>query len=105
VRIWLYPEADREIEKSARWYAAVRPALGHAFLDAVWDALDEIGRHPNRYPVVNGAPSGADLRKCLLSKFPYVVIFEVRGDAVEVLSVSHGARRPGFWKRRRSRRR
>jgi hypothetical protein len=41
-------------------------------------------------------------RRRLLTRFPYVVFYEVVDDAVEVIAVAHAKRRPGYWLHRRS---
>jgi toxin ParE1/3/4 len=40
-------------------------------------------------------------RKYLLRRFPYAVIYRVTDEAIEVVAVAHGRRRPGYWKTRR----
>jgi len=44
---------------------------------------------------------GHDIRKLPLSRFPYVLHFERRGDELIVWAVAHTRRRPGYWQRRR----
>ena len=42
-----------------------------------------------------------EVRRFVLERFPYTVIFEVLADRVLVLAVAHARRRPNYWKRRR----
>jgi len=49
-------------------------------------------------PCGAGGVSGADLRKCLLSRFPYMVIYAPLPDEVLVLAVGHQHRQPGYWR-------
>jgi len=41
-------------------------------------------------------------RKRLLTRFPYVVFYELVGrDRVDVVAVAHARRKPGYWLERR----
>lgn len=101
MKLRFYPEAEREIERAAKWYSQKRRSLGHDFLDEVQAALEQIGQHPSRYPLVMGIKPGLEIRRYLVGRFPYVVVYEIRPQSIEIISVHHGARRPGFWLRRR----
>jgi toxin ParE1/3/4 len=103
VTLRLYPEAERELDQAARHYAGIAVPLGHDFLARVNEALQKIRDNPARYPRIAGRPPDAEIRRYVLQRFPYLIFYEVRSGAIEVLSVSHGARRPGFWARRRRR--
>jgi len=41
-----------------------------------------------------------DIRRCLVKKFPFSVIYSVQGDVVYVIAIAHGSREPGYWKHR-----
>ena len=41
-----------------------------------------------------------DIRFAVIRRFNYVVHFLVEADEVQILSVAHGARKPGYWLRR-----
>lgn len=53
----------------------------------------EAQAHP-RYP---GSP---DLRFVKLRSFPYLVLYRVGPDRVEIIAVAHAKRRPGYWEDR-----
>ena len=36
-------------------------------------------------------------RRCLLNKFPYGVIYQIRDEEILVLAIAHLHRRPGYW--------
>jgi membrane-associated protease RseP (regulator of RpoE activity) len=44
-----------------------------------------------------------DLRKFVLSRFPFTLIYGVSAQAVRVVAVAHHSRRPGYWRSRRGR--
>ncbi|WP_417738002.1 type II toxin-antitoxin system RelE/ParE family toxin [Rosistilla oblonga] len=35
-----------------------------------------------------------------MKRFPYVIVYRVATDRIEILAVAHGRRKPGFWKER-----
>jgi len=94
-------EAELELKQAAQWYEDRVPALGGGFLDQILDALDDIAKHPGRYPREPGR-HGREIRRLLLDRFPYSIVYEVIGRRVVVLAIAHTARRPGYWKRRRA---
>jgi hypothetical protein len=93
----LCPEADAEIDAAARWYQSQVQGLGEQFLDELVDGLQAIEHHPHRYPSYLRAPKGRDVRRHLLKRFPYCIIYEVRAAHLLVLAVAHVKRRPYYW--------
>jgi hypothetical protein len=47
-----------------------------------------------------GTPGVAGTRKWVITGFPYLVIYRVGGDTLQVLAFRHRKRRPGLWQRR-----
>lgn len=44
--------------------------------------------------------AGRDLRSVRLKRFRFRIYFGDLGDVIRVFAFAHGARRPGYWKRR-----
>jgi hypothetical protein len=40
------------------------------------------------------------VRQYVFPRFPFSLVYRMRGDDVEVLAVAHGRRRPGYWRSR-----
>jgi hypothetical protein len=40
------------------------------------------------------------LRKARFEVFPYVLIFRIRGDEIQVAAVMHTSRKAGYWENR-----
>jgi len=93
-------EAEDEIAHAIDRHENEREGLGLEFWTELSDAmgaLDEPG--PECGPVI-GLPPELGVRRKLLSRFPYAIVF-VEGDTfVRVISVMHGHRRPAYWRRR-----
>ncbi len=92
IAIEVRPEARAELHQAFAWYEEKLPGLGYQFLFAVDAAIDRIRRHPGMFPLIEGA-----VRKALLRRFPYAVIFEVEDVRITVIAVYHGRRRPHGW--------
>jgi len=41
-----------------------------------------------------------DIRRKLIRRFPYGVLYSVKTDAVLIIAIMHCSRRPGYWKDR-----
>ena len=95
-RLYLRKAARADIAEAFRWYEARSAGLGFEFLRAVRVALGSVERAPEQYP---GALD--DIRKALLSRFPYVVYFVIHRRGISVLAVMHGRRNPRRWQSRR----
>jgi toxin ParE1/3/4 len=97
----LSAEARTEILEAAVWYDGERPGLGEAFVEAVDEALARVARlGPECRPAV-GVPSRLGVKRVLVRKFPYLIIFVELPDLIRVLAVSHVRRKPGYWSTRR----
>ncbi|MDO9450666.1 MAG: type II toxin-antitoxin system RelE/ParE family toxin [Rugosibacter sp.] len=90
--------AREEIREAAEYYAAISPELGNAFKRELQQLLRRVGTMPLAWPPCGA--SGAGLRKCLLSRFPYMVIYAPLPGEVLVLAVGHQHRQPGYWRDR-----
>jgi len=90
----------RELREAAHWYEARGDGLGADFVTAIGACLARVADKPAVFPEVRGAPG---VRRALLRRFPYAVIFLVHGDVITVLAVAHGRRRPLYWKARGAR--
>lgn len=86
----------RDLASAYRWYEAQRTGLGEQFLAAVDASFDAIGRFPEMFSAVHG-----DVRRAIVSRFPYAVFYRVEPRQVLVLAVLHTARDPKMWPRPR----
>lgn len=97
--IWtvrIAPEAEAELEASARWYDENAGLRDH-FLEAIGAAIDAIADAPMRYPVWR---TSAAFRKFTVRKVPYVIYYRVLRDYVEIVAFAHMSRQPGYWTQR-----
>jgi len=81
---------------TARYYELQAPGLGHDFLDKVEKALQDLVSSPERWPVVQ-----EDIRRRLIRRFPYSLIYRIEPDEIVILAVMHQKRHPSYWLPRR----
>ncbi len=94
------PEAEEEIDHAIARHEAEREGLGLAFWIEVSDAIDGLANPgPECGPVI-GLPRELGVRRKLLARFPYAVVFVERDAFVRVISVMHGHQRPAYWRQR-----
>ena len=90
-----HPEASEETIESARFYEARSEGLGADFLTAVADATRRIEQFPEAGPI-----DRANIRKRLVSGFPFTILYEIQPDLIFIAAVMHQHRRPGYWSER-----
>lgn len=93
-------EADAEAIDASNWYEERSSGLGYDFYSEVKSAFDAIEADPFRHPRVEFAQLDGDVRRVLLDRFPYTVIYQVFSDEILVLAVSHASRNQSFWQTR-----
>lgn len=93
--IRLRPEALDELSDAWWWYETRREGLGDEFRACVDAAMAEIERSPLACEKVRG-----EVRRKVVRRFPYLVLYLVEEDHIEVLAVFHGSRDPRRWRGR-----
>lgn len=81
--------------EAARFYETQSPGLGRDFLEDVEQAVQSIVRHPEAGPII-----AEGIRRRILRRFQFGVLYAVEPDAIVVVAVMHLRRRPGYWKNR-----
>jgi plasmid stabilization system protein ParE len=95
MRVIFHPEAHAEMIEQARHYESKSEGLGADFLDAVEETTNRIQRSPT-----SGAIDRANIRKRLVSGFPFTILYEIQPDRIYIAAVMHQHRRPGYWVKR-----
>lgn len=84
--------ARQELEDAARYYELEYSGLGSRFKEEVRRAALRIAAYPQAWSIERG-----DVRKCLLHKFPYKLLYSVEEDHILVIAVAHQHREPDYW--------
>ena len=84
--------AQRELDDAVAWYNEQAAGLGQEFLDE----LDRVVRRAVTFPM--SCPEiEPGVRRCLLARFPYGLIYGVDGETLVVVAVAHLHREPRYW--------
>ena len=84
--------AKQELEDAVRYYELEYSGLGRRFKEEVKKAALRIAEYPHAWSIERG-----DVRKCLLHKFPYKLMYSVEEDHILVIAVAHQHRKPDYW--------
>ena len=84
--------ANRELHEAAQYYEVESPGLGAAFLTEVERGLWSIAEHPEAGVILRGS-----VRRRLLRRFPYALLYAIKRDGVRILAVMNLKRRPTYW--------
>jgi len=90
-----HPEAQSEFVAAAQFYENRTEGLGLDFTLTVQRAYERLLGHR-----ASGAPFGRLLKRVLVPKFPYGLLYRVEPDRIYIVAVMHLHRRPGYWRSR-----
>jgi toxin ParE1/3/4 len=91
------PEAREEIREAARWYEDRERGLSQRLLDEIETALGAIEQMPRRFARVTDVDVDVEVRRALLRRFPYAIVFVIAPTVIAVIAVMHVKRKPGYW--------
>ena len=85
--------AQQEFDEAYEWYEVQVAGLGIKFIDELWITARRIVAFPEGCEEV-----ATGIRKCLIRRFPYMLIYKLEQTEVLVLAVAHQHRKPQYWK-------
>jgi len=97
----LDPAARIEVREATQYYLSDNPEIADDFIDRIESVLRSIARSPKRFPRIETVQTERDIRRVLLSRFPYLIIYEILDEEPYVLAVAHAHRRPNYWTNRK----
>lgn len=92
---FFHPEAEAEFSDAALFYESRVAGLGRSFSAEVHRTVTLIRRYPDV-----GAPLRPPIRRALVDRFPYAIVYRHDRESLLVLAVAHLRQRPGYWRRR-----
>jgi plasmid stabilization system protein ParE len=96
ITVSFHESTEDEINEAVDFYEMECLGLGSLFIDELEKALERISQIPQSSQILRG-----NIRKKVLHKFPYSVIYSIRSSKIRVLAVAHQKKRPFYWRRRR----
>jgi toxin ParE1/3/4 len=91
-----HPDAEVEFNESIDYYESCGTGLGYDFSLEVLSSIEAIVPQPLAWPVVD-----LDVRRCLVNRFPFGILYAIEGQSIFVLAIMHLHRKPGYWRDRR----
>lgn len=86
------PLAKLEFDEAREYYDVHEPGLGERFRIALWAAIEILERFPEI-----GREVRPGIRRILVKRFPYKLIYSVTESGLYIIAVAHGHRRPNYW--------
>jgi toxin ParE1/3/4 len=87
--------AEDEMAEAALFYDGHSTGLGRDFLDDVQQSINRLRAYPQL-----GAEVETGLRRLLLHRFPFSLIYAVDPREILIVSVAHHGRHPSYWRSR-----
>jgi plasmid stabilization system protein ParE len=87
--------ARHELDEAHEWYEIQVAGLGGKLIEELWVAIRRIMIFPESCEEV-----AEGVRKCLIRRFPYMLIYSLDQTEILVLAVAHQHRKPLYWKKR-----
>ena len=88
--------AGEELLEAISYYEARVTGLGRRLFGEVQRAERLVSQFPKATTEVRPA-----VRRCLIRKFPYALIYTIQEQEIVVLAFAHLNRQPGYWKSQR----
>lgn len=85
--------AATELREATRYYVEQGGKLASDFLDEVDRGVTFIVENPEGAPVI----SAEGVRRKVLARFPYSLLYLVEPEHIRIVTVMHHKRRPGYW--------
>lgn len=89
------PKAEIDLIDAVDYYETCQTGLGTDFLIEVHNTVARIVEYPDGWTEVS-----ANYRRCLTNRFPYELVYTIKGDSILVLAIANQHRHPDFWKNR-----
>ena len=88
-----HPDAENEFIQAIDYYEGCEGGLGYDFALEVYASMARIIAHPDAWQTVE-----ENIRRSLVNRFPYGIIYTVENSEILILAVMHLHRRPEYWK-------
>lgn len=91
-----HPEAEIEFNEYIDYYENIQENLGLEFAKEVYKAIQRVLNFPNAWQKLDN-----NLRRCLLNRFPFGIIYYQEKDKIVILAIMSLKRKPNYWKNRK----
>ncbi|MBK8185806.1 MAG: type II toxin-antitoxin system RelE/ParE family toxin [Cellvibrio sp.] len=84
--------ALQELLDAEEYYNFELAGLGNRFNEEIKKAVLRIAEYPDAWSIERD-----NIRKCLLQKFPYKILYAIEKDCILILAIAHLHRKPDYW--------
>ena len=95
MKVVVVAPAQKEFQQAKEFYEMAQSGLGERFNRHIKKALLRIKASPLTWPIEK-----KEIRRYLVHKFPYKILYAVHENTVVVLAFAHQHREPGYWQDR-----
>ena len=88
-------EAIVEVQEAILWYNDISNTLSADIESRFYLSLDDIQKQPETYPKLK-----KNFRQYNIGRFPYNVVYRLKGNLIIVLAFAHHKRKPNYWRKR-----
>ena len=91
-RFKILEQAELELDEAYDYYEYELQGLGEKFIEEFRRGIKRILNYPYAWSFIQD-----NVRKCVLKKFPYNIIYAIEDELIIILAVAHQHRRPDYW--------
>lgn len=84
--------AREEFQDAIKYYEIQQTGLCRKFQTDIKSAILRLKEFPNAYIVIK-----ENIRRCLLHKFNYSILYTIRNNYILIVAISHQHRQPDYW--------
>ena len=84
--------AKVELNDAAFYYNLELDGLGDKYKEEIKKSVLRIIKFPESWPLEKG-----NIRKYLLHKFPYKILYSIEHDCILIIAIAHQHRKPDYW--------
>ncbi len=95
MRFYFHEDAEVEFDRAVEYYEESRLGLGLEFAQEVYAAITRVIQFPDAWSHMS-----KNARRCLVSRFPFGIIYQVKSGYVRIIAVADLRRRPNYWRNR-----
>lgn len=92
MRFSFHPLARADLIRAVEYYEKCEPGLGLAFMEEVHAAVIRLTMNPRGW-----SPFTVRTRRCRAKRFPFSIVYRIKGDHREIVAVANSRRRPDYW--------
>jgi plasmid stabilization system protein ParE len=87
--------AEYELDDAFKYYEKIHTGLGHRFVYELEKSITRMVLNPRAWQT-----SSVFTHRCLINRFPYSIIYQIRTDVILIIAVACHHQKPNYWIKR-----